>query len=151
MQHAIYQPTQPQKPYWTVGKILGLFLGLIVVAGIAIFAFSQYRTASQSGALPIVQVTVSGTAQTVGFATSPVRVDFCDYMFEGRCGNGENYGYQDISAGINNGQYSLVLTNHSTWYVFLTYNTAIQIQSVCYAGSVTINSISGTFTYDVRC
>lgn len=149
-------PVQPQRPYWTVGKILGLFLGLIIIGGIAVFAVSQFRTASQSGALPIVQVTVSGSAQTVGFATTPVRVIFCgDYPgFNGNDCSPSGVCCPHpaaVSAGVSNGQYSLVLNNHSSWYVYLIYNTALQIQTFCYGGPVTINSLSGTYTYDVRC
>lgn len=157
-------PTQPIKPYWTVGRILGLFLGIIILGGIAVFAYSQYRV-SQSGALPIVQVTVSGTAQTVGAFTNPVRVEFgkCTYA---NCYTAQNcglYGYpscvkcsssncynSSVSAGVNNGQYSTVLDNHSSFDVFLIYES-LGIQSYCYAGSVTINSVSGTYTFDVRC
>jgi hypothetical protein len=135
----------PAQPYWTVRRILDLFLGLIILGGIAIFAFSYYSTASWSGALPIVQVTVSGTVQTVGALTSPVRVDF------GKCTTTNCIAYNSsVSAGVNNGQYSTVLDNHSSFDVFLIYES-LGIQSYCYAGSVTINSISGIYTYDVRC
>jgi hypothetical protein len=154
-----YPIPQPQKPYWTVGKILGLFLGLLILGGIAVFAYSQYRSVAQSGGLPIVQVTVSGTAQTAGFATTPVRVAFAKLdhsTYSSSCSSDQyQYGTEcystSLSAGVNNGQYSLVVDNHSTWDVFLVYNTALSIQSSCYAGRFTVNSLAGTYTFDVRC
>jgi hypothetical protein len=149
-----------QKRYWTVGKILGLVLGLIIILGIAGFAFSQYRNA-QNGAAPL-QVTVSGTAKT-GFSSTVVRVEFAQYQQSIYSGSCSQYVYANScytsshSAGVNSGAYSTVLDARSSWTVFLIYDNYYMngyyynSQSYCYAGTVNIDSLSGTFTYDVAC
>jgi hypothetical protein len=160
-------PTQPHKPYWTVGRILGLILGLIILGGIGAFAYSQFRV-SQSGSVPIAQVTVSGTAQT-GFTSTVVRVEFAQYSNAVSCAQSVSYcpcpEYQygnscytsSHSAGVNSGQYSTILSNRSGWNVFLIYDNYYKngyyynSQSYCYAGSVTVDGLSGTYNYDVRC
>lgn len=153
-----------EKQRWRVGKKVGLLLGVIIIGGIAVFAYSQYQAAMQSRELGLVPVTVSGPAQTVGTGKTAVRVDFgaCAYNYcvacdsygtncSQGCSSGEVCYTSSHSASISNGRYSTVLQNHFTYDVFLVFESQ-GIQSYCYAGSPTVNSaVSGLFTYNVSC
>lgn len=169
------EPVQSvERPYWTVGKILALFLGLIILGGVAAFAYSQYHSPQDNGPLTIVQVTVSGSAEKVGTSATPIRVDFLNCGGKVNPGNSccnrgnysdtygncyygvgcgpTNFSYCDTdrSAGVSGDQYSIVISNHSSWIVALTYSS-LGTQTQCYAGIVTIDSLTGTYNYQVRC
>jgi hypothetical protein len=153
-----------QKRYWRVGKKSGLLLAVIILAGLSVFAYSQYRASLQPAELGPVPVTVLGMVRAIDASKTPVRVDVgaCAYN---NCAECDSYGYNcspgcsvgqicytaDHSAAVSNGRYSTVLMNHYTYDVFLVYKSQ-GVQSYCYAGHTNIEAdVSGTYTYDVSC
>jgi hypothetical protein len=82
---------ETQRRYWRVGKKFGLLLGVIILAGVSAFAYSQYRVTVQRAELGPVPVTVSGTVRPIDASKTPVRVDIgsCAYNYCVRC---DSYG-----------------------------------------------------------
>jgi hypothetical protein len=150
-------------PYWTIRRIIGLTVGILVIGGIGVFAYSQYAIFQSNW------ITVSGVAKT-SFTSTVVWIQFTAYT-GASCSPGAVSRYCSCSgyaygpscytsyhtAPVKNGEYSMRVENHSGWTVFLTYQNYYSGgyyqtgQTYCYAGNVGVNSNSGTYIADVGC
>jgi len=127
--------TQPTKPSNTTRNvILAIAVILIIVLIVGFIYYSGY-----SNQLSYPQVNVSGTINTVGAGTTPIRVDFTS-------SSGSTY-----SAQVTNNGYSITLPNHDTYSVSVDYETIISSTGTCSAGSLGLNVAANYYTFNTSC
>jgi hypothetical protein len=122
----------------TARNIVLTFVVLIVIFGGGTLALSYLN----SPAVRNPQVIVSGRVSTVGFGTTPNRVDFTS-------DNGQVY-----SSPVSNGQYSVTLPNGHSYTITVAWSSAAGgiISGTCNGGTVNLaNFPSNTDSYDISC
>jgi hypothetical protein len=86
------------------------------------------------------RVTVTGTVETVGFGTSPLRVNFKNIK------TGEMF-----TAPVEKGRYSIALPNRASYEVTVDWSGIGGITSgTAKAGILNLNVDADTYTYNIR-
>ncbi len=107
----------------------------LIVVGIVVYIV--YDT-NLIGRTQYHNVTVSGSVSTVGFGTTPFRIDFT------------NPDGTVSSASVSNGQYTIILTNNVDYAVTVDYSDALGSSS-CNGGAFNLSANSPTVTYNTSC
>jgi hypothetical protein len=161
-QQPAYLPQQPPKPYWTVGKILGLFLGALVLTTVAVIGAYVYVGHQSASPLPPpanaqVGGIIRGLNVNGGFGYHP-----CWY-YQG-C-SVQRISFEDTVTKLNassavtpNGTqctfdycYSIVVPNQRTYAVSVIWSYQNTVNT-CSGGTAYVSAPdTSTFTFDVNC
>ena len=131
----VVKPTTAKKS--NTGRNIAIIILALIVIVVAVWFFSYSGYGNQ---LTYPNVSVTGQITTVGFGTTPFRVDFTSSS------SGSVF-----SAAVSGGYYSVSLPNHDSYTVTVDYDTAISSTSTCNGGVLNLNLASSTDTFNTSC